>query len=121
MKLIRWLLGKIILVLNAITAPKPKKRTPEQQSLVNKESENLTLYQYEACPFCVKVRRNLRRQNVTVKLVNAKQEDHKQALINGGGKLKVPCLQIIDNKKITWLYESDDINAFINDKFSTSV
>lgn len=118
MKLIRWILGRIILILNAITAPRPKKRTSEQQAIIDQESNNLALYHYPACPFCVKVRRNLRRQNVTIDLLNAKHHPHQQTLINEAGKLKVPCLRITENDKVKWLYESDDINEYINQRFS---
>ena len=118
MKIIRFILGKLILIINAVTMPSPRKRTQEQQVLANKESKTLALYQYEACPFCVKVRRNIRKQNLNIITRDAKQEKYQQELISGGGKLKVPCLRIDDNNKVKWLYESNDINDYINQRFA---
>ena len=43
---------------------------------------------------------------------------HKQALLEGGGKVKVPCLKITDDAgQATWLYESDEINRWLHQRF----
>lgn len=81
---------------------------------------NLALYQYPACPFCVKVRRSMKRNNLKIKTVNAKTCDtSKKELEQGGGKLKVPCLRIEqENGNVSWMYESSDIINYLNDKIS---
>ena len=50
----------------------------------------LRFTRFNACPFCVKVRRELRRHALNIELRDARNdEEHKQALINGGGRFKV--------------------------------
>jgi hypothetical protein len=36
------------------------KRTPEAQAIADHKTVSLVLYQFEACPFCVKVRRGIK-------------------------------------------------------------
>jgi len=44
--------------------------------------------------------------------------DHKQALLEGGGKVKVPCLRIAhEDGREEWLYESDEINRWLHQRF----
>ncbi|MCU7223279.1 glutaredoxin, partial [Pseudomonas brassicacearum] len=76
--------------------------------------------QFHACPFCVKTRRALHRLNVPVTLRDAKNDPlHRQALLEGGGRVKVPCLRIEeDDGKVTWMYESNDIIAYLDKRFS---
>ena len=78
----------------------------------------MSLYQYKACPFCVKVRRKLRKYSLNIELKDAKNNNaYKNDLKNLGGKLKVPCLRIENNKNdIQWLYESKDIINFLENK-----
>ena len=99
MSLIRWFLGKLILFVNLLTLPKPILRKKIDQDRVDKETKNLTIYQFEACPFCVKVRRFIRKNSLKINLKDAKNnKDFKSELVNEGGKHKVPCLKI--TKKI---------------------
>ena len=78
----------------------------------------MSLYQYKACPFCVKVRRKIRKYSLNIELKDAKNNNsNKNDLKNLGGKLKVPCLRIENNKNdIQWLYESKDIINFLENK-----
>ncbi|HAI96784.1 MAG TPA: glutaredoxin, partial [Methylococcaceae bacterium] len=36
----------------------------------------------------------------------------------GGGKLKVPCLRIEEDGKVSWMYESSDIINYLEDRFA---
>jgi len=93
MTLIRWVLGLIILSLDYITRPKPVIRDKNSQEEINKLTKKMSLYQYKACPFCVKVRRNMRKYSLNIELRDAKGNSlNKKNLKNFGGKLKVPCL-----------------------------
>ncbi len=47
MTVIRWILGKIILLLNAVFSPRGIKRTQEQQASVDTKAQSLALYQFE--------------------------------------------------------------------------
>jgi len=118
MTLIRWILGIIILSLDFLTRPKPMKRDHNTQNKINDITKNMSLYQYKACPFCVKVRRKLRKYSLNIELKDAKNNNtNKNDLKTLGGKLKVPCLRIENNKSdIQWLYESKDIINFLENK-----
>lgn len=115
MTIIRWVLGIIILSLDFATRPKPIKRDHNTQKKINRITKNMSLYQYKACPFCVKVRRKLRKHSLNIELKDAKNNKaNKNDLKNLGGKLKVPCLKIENNTgDIQWLYESKDIINFL--------
>ncbi len=115
MKLIRWFVGRLILFTNRITLPTPILRKNIEQAKIDEKTKNLTVYQFEACPFCVKVRRFFKRESLNIDLVDAKQESFKQELIQNGGKQKVPCLKVeLKNKSVRWIYESNDIIEFIS-------
>jgi glutaredoxin len=118
MKIIRWLLGRLILVLNFIFAPKKVKRKADLQQKIDQETKSLQLYQFAACPFCVKVRRTMRRHSLNIQLVDAKQTDNKKVLAEQGGEVKVPCLRIEENNTVTWMYESSDIVAYLEKRFA---
>ncbi|MCE2570515.1 glutaredoxin family protein [Motilimonas eburnea] len=124
MKLIRWLLGRIILLVNALTPPKSLQRTPERQQQVDKQTQSLALYQFEACPFCVKVRRQIKRLGLGIELRDAKNDlQHQAELQAGGGRVKVPCLRIDQRNEqgeiqTIWMYESSDINAYLAKEFA---
>ncbi|MCG6200065.1 glutathione S-transferase N-terminal domain-containing protein [Psychromonas antarctica] len=118
MFIIRWLLGRIILLLNFIFSPKKLKRTESAQAEIDLQTKSLQLYQYQACPFCVKVRRSLRRQGLNIVIVDAKQADNKKVLQSQAGKIQVPCLRIEENNKVTWLYESSAIIDYLTNRFA---
>lgn len=118
MFLIRWLLGRIILLLNFIFAPKKRQRTVSEQIEIDLQTQSLQLYQYKACPFCVKVRRAMRRQGLNIVTVDAKNAQHKQQLQNEAGKVQVPCLRIAEADRVTWLYESSAIVEYLNRRFA---
>jgi glutaredoxin len=111
MFLIRWPIGRLILLLNFIFSPSSPKRTTQQQQNLDARTAHLSLYQLPACPFCVKVRRALKRDGLNIELRNInKNESYLEELIKEGGKRTVPCLKITDDqKKVTWLYESSEI------------
>ena len=118
MKFIRWILGKIIISLDLITRSKPVKRDIATQEEINAISKQFSLYQFNACPFCVKVRRYLHHKALNIELRDAKNNlEHKQTLIEEGGRHKVPCLRIEQkNSQVTWLYESNDIIAYLDEQ-----
>lgn len=121
MQIIRWVLGRIILFFDWVFTPRGVKRDAESQAQIDQQMKGIALYQYPACPFCVKVRRAMKRNSLNIKTVNAKTcETSKQELEQGGGKLKVPCLRIEEgNGNIRWMYESSDIISYLEDQVST--
>ena len=122
MALLRWLLGRLILSLEFITRPKPILRGNQEQKEIDSTTSKLSLYQFNACPFCVKVRRQIRKYSLNIELKDAKNNlSHKEELIIGGGKHKVPCLRIDHSTKHTeWLYESDKIISYLKKEFQLS-
>ncbi|MGN8125620.1 glutaredoxin family protein [Pseudomonas sp. 22082] len=118
-KALRVGLGQLIIFLDFLTRPGKKQRPAAAQAQVDAAARSLTLYQFHACPFCVKTRRSLRRLNVPVALKDAKNnEQDRQTLLEEGGKIKVPCLRIEENGQTTWMYESNTIIEYLNQRFA---
>ena len=118
MKIIRLILGYIILLVDYVTRLNPIIRDKSVQKKLNNKTLNMSLYQFRLCPFCVKVRRNIRKYSLNIEIKDAKNnKKDREDLYKIGGKLKVPCLRIKKNKENDlWLYESKDIiNFLIND------
>ena len=119
LKALRVGLGQLIIFLSFITRPSKMKRTAQAQAEVDQAAANLSLYQFHACPFCVKTRRTLRRLNLPITLRDAKNNpEARQALLEQGGKIQVPCLRIDEGEKTTWLYESKAINTYLEERFA---
>ena len=119
-KALRLGLGQLIVLGDLATRPAKMKRAPDAQAAVDQAAGNLALYQFKACPFCVKIRRKLHRLNVPVSLRDAKNDAlHRGELEAQGGKIQVPCLRIVDEHgQSTWLYESKAIAAYLDQRFS---
>lgn len=118
-KALRVGLGQLIIFVDFLTRPGKKQRPAAAQAQVDTAAKDLTLYQFHACPFCVKTRRSLRRLNVPVALKDAKNnEQDRQTLLEQGGKIKVPCLRIEENGQTTWMYESNTIIEYLNQRFA---
>lgn len=60
----------------------------------------------------------MRRQNLNIALVDAKQDEHQRTLTELGGKTKVPCLRIEEQGEVRWMYESSDIINYLNQRFA---
>jgi len=120
MAIIRWILGTLILSVNWLTTPRGVKRNPAEQAAIDSQTSALTLYQYKACPFCVKVRRAIRRQSLNIETRDVKRsEAAKNELLAGGGDLKVPCLRIDTGQgQVQWMYESGNIIEYLQNSFA---
>ena len=120
-RLLRLVLTPFMLISEKLSTPKAEvNRTPEQQAEVDKETAKLALYQFKACPFCMKVRKEMARLGLDIELRDAQHnQKHREALKNGGGKVKTPCLLITDDQgNEQWMYESEDIKAWLNRQFA---
>lgn len=117
--LIRNLVGCIIVLIDLVTRGSKLKRTQEQQQKVNEEVKDLTLYQFFACPFCIKTRRAIYKLNLPIEKRSASEGSiHRNELLEGGGRVKVPCLRIEKEGKVEWMYESSDIIRYLETRFS---
>jgi glutaredoxin len=121
MRIIRLILGKLILFFNWVFSPRGTQRDPEIQAGIDAQTASLKLYQYEACPFCVKVRRAMKRNTLTIETRDVKRSaSAREELLAGGGNLKVPCLRIENERgQAEWLYESSDIVRYLEDRFAS--
>lgn len=118
-KLIRNLVGLIMSFFDVITRGPKLKRPSEVQKEVDKQAESLTLYQFFACPFCIKTRRVIYKLNLPIQTRDASEgSPHRQALLDGGGKIQTPCLRIENQGEVEWLYESSDIIKYLRQRFS---
>jgi glutaredoxin len=89
------LLAPLILIWEWGTTPKGMQRAPGGASQVDAECRNLALYQFKTCPFCVKVRREMRRLSLNIDLLDAHATmPQPRRVARGGGKAVVPCLKI---------------------------
>jgi len=115
MSLIRWPIGRLILLVNFVFSPKSPKRSSTEQAKVDDKTKNISLYQLPSCPFCVKVRRTMKREGLNIELRNINQKnDYREELIREGGKRTVPCLRIEKaDGQVQWLYESSDVIAYL--------
>ena len=114
MRLIRYLLGRIILWNEKRTAPIPLSRATNLQEALDKITSEWVLYEFNACPYCVKVRQEIRRLNMNIMRVDAKRDaEQKKTLIEIGGRYQVPCLTYPTQDGVVWLYESDAIITFL--------
>lgn len=118
-KLIRNGLGSMIALFDLISRPSKLRRTEAQQKEIEAEIANMSIYQFYACPFCIKTRRALHRLNLPILLKNASTgSEHRQELIEQGGKIQVPCLRIEEKNKVVWMYESSDIIQYLEQRFA---
>ncbi|MCK0107297.1 glutaredoxin [Marinobacter sp. S0848L] len=118
-RLLRLVLTPFMLLSEKLSTPKAIERSPEEQAKVDEATENLALYQFRACPFCIKVRKEIARLGLNIERRDAQHDPkHREALLQGGGAVKVPCLLIVDERgKERWLYESGDINDWLGREF----
>ena len=117
MKLIRVIVGSILKFLDFITSPKSGHRTEENKAAVQNELKQISLYQFASCPFCIKVRRTMKRLNLDVELRDSKTDPYKTELLEKGGRLMAPCLRIDSGDESQWMYESNDIINYLETRF----
>lgn len=116
---VRLVLAPVMIISEKLTTPSAIERTLEEQARVDQACQRLALYQFRTCPFCIKVRKEIARLGLTIELRDTQLDPtHKQTLVEGGGKTKVPCLKIShEDGREEWLYESDDINKWLHQQF----
>ncbi|MGD8514835.1 MAG: glutaredoxin [Granulosicoccaceae bacterium] len=110
-----------MLLWEMLTTPKGIVRPAHKQQQVDEETKNLVLYQFRTCPFCIRVRREIKRLSLNIEIRDARNDAHsREELLRGGGEIKVPCLKITDEEgNATWMYESTDINHYLHKRFGS--
>ena len=117
---LRVVLGPVMLLWEFLTRPNGVVRPLALQQQVDQECQALALYQFSTCPFCIKVRQEMRRLSLTIERRDAqKNEQNRDDLSRGGGHVKVPCLKITDpSGQSQWLYESGKIIEYLRGRFA---
>ena len=117
---IHFIVGNLIRLVDFATTPSSMKRSEEAQQVIDERCKNLTLYYYPTCPFCVRVKRQMKRLNLNISKVDPRKDElAMKNLQEQGGKVQVPCLQITgEDGSSEWMYESSDINEYLTKEFS---
>lgn len=122
-RLLRLILTPFMLLAEWLSTPKAISRSPQQQAAVNAACQQLALYQFNACPFCIKVRKEIARLGLNIEKRDAQHNPlFREQLASEGGKTKVPCLRIETGSGeatiVQWLYESNDIIQYLQQRFA---
>jgi glutaredoxin len=117
---LRLILMPFMLLWAKLAMPKGIVRSAEAQRHVDQECSQLALYHFKTCPFCIKVRHEMARLSLSITLRDAQHApEHREALVQGGGKVQTPCLRITDAQgQVQWMYESNDIIKYLQQRFS---
>lgn len=117
---LRLVLGPLVLFNEWLRRPSGVKRDPARQAEVDRQCQDLVLYQFKTCPFCIKVRQEMRRLSLPIGQLDAQHDGvHRSALQAGSGATKVPCLKIMDDTgQARWLGDSAAIIAYLRQRFS---
>ncbi len=79
-------------------------------------STGLSLYHFDSCPYCARVRRALRDLELDVELEDIHRDPSAQAdLVAATGRQTVPVLHVADGD--VWMPESGDIVRFLYERF----
>ncbi|MBU1309349.1 MAG: glutathione S-transferase N-terminal domain-containing protein [Gammaproteobacteria bacterium] len=119
-RLVRLILTPFMLLAEKLSTPKALVRSAAEQTTVDAACSQLALYQFSACPFCIKVRKQVARLGLNIEKRDAQHnQQHRSELEQSGGKVKVPCLRIeTATGEVQWLYESADIIAYLQQRFA---
>ena len=117
---LRIVLGPVMLLKERLTQPTGVQRAPAAQAAVDRQCQSLALYQFSTCPFCIKVRQEMRRLSLTIEKRDAQHHTaNRDALLQGTGATQVPCLQITEaDGQTRWLKDSAAIVAYLRERFA---
>jgi glutaredoxin 2 len=79
---------------------------------------DLSLYHYDSCPYCARVRRVIAELGVEVELRDIEEDaGHLRALVEARGRRTVPVLRIRHAEGDEWMPESADIIRYLRERF----
>lgn len=118
---LRTVLGPFMLLKAHLTRPSGVQRDAPAQATVDAQCQQLALYQFNTCPFCIKVRQEIHRLSLPIALRDAQHHmENRAELLAQTGATQVPCLRITDaNGQTQWLKESSAIVAYLRGRFET--
>ena len=117
---LRIVLGPVMLLKERLTQPTGVQRAPAEQAAVEQACQSLALFQFSTCPFCIKVRQEMRRLSLPIDKRDAQHHaDNRNELMQGSGATKVPCLKITEaDGQTRWLQDSTQIVAYLRGRFA---
>ena len=117
---LRVVLGPVMLLKERLSQPAGVQRAPAEQAAVDQQCQSLALYQFSTCPFCIKVRQEMRRLSLPIEKRDAQHHAaNRNELLQGSGATKVPCLKITEaDGQTRWLQDSTEIMAYLRERFS---
>lgn len=119
-KTLRIVLGPVVLLWELVTRPKGRVRTPALQAGVDGQCRDIVLYQFRTCPFCIRVRQEMRRLSLKIDRLDAQKDaNNREDLVRGCGQAKVPCLRITHAAGHTeWMTDSAAIIIYLRARFA---
>lgn len=116
---LRIVLGPVMLLKERLTQPTGVQRAPAEQAAIDQACQSLALFQFSTCPFCIKVRQEMRRLSLPIEKRDAQHHaDNRNELMQGSGATKVPCLKITEaDGQTRWLQDSTEIVAYLRGRF----
>ena len=117
---LRVVLGPVMLLKERLTQPTGLVREAAAQASVDQQCQSLALYQFSTCPFCIKVRQEMRRLSLPIEKRDAQHHTaNRDALLQATGATQVPCLRITEaNGQTRWLKDSAAIVAYLRERFA---
>jgi glutaredoxin len=117
---LRVVLGPVMLLKERLTQPTGLVREAVAQARVDQQCQSLALYQFSTCPFCIKVRQEMRRLSLPIEKRDAQHHTaNRDALLQATGATQVPCLRITEaNGQTLWLKDSATIVAYLRERFA---
>ena len=87
-RLVRLILTPFMLLAEKLSTPKAIVRSETEQTAVDAACSQLALYQFRACPFCIKVRKEIARLGLNISKRDAQHnQQYRNELQSGGGKI----------------------------------
>jgi len=82
-------------------------------------AKDLSLYQYDACGFCARVREVVDDLDLDLEIRHVDENHvHRREVIEATGRGTVPVLRIEDSDGgVRWMLESRDIVAYLRERF----
>ena len=117
---LRIVLGPVMLLKERLTQPAGVQRAATEQAKVDQQCQSLALYQFSTCPFCIKVRQEMRRLSLPIEKRDAQHNSaNREQLLQGSGTAQVPCLSITDaDGQTRWLKDSGAIVTYLRERFA---
>jgi glutaredoxin len=119
---LRLVLGPVMLLKERLTQPKGMQRDAAAQAAVDLQCQSLALYQFNTCPFCIKVRQEMRRLSLPIEKRDAQHHvANREELLQSSSATKVPCLKITEpNGETRWLQDSKVIVDYLRTRFAAT-